>query len=100
MSHHSALKREYGDSVIIGASSLKHIKENLEDLEKGPLRESYAAEVMIWHWYIIFFRQAEEVVKVLDQAWEIVKSCATQYYYWFRPGIGNEVAAVTSYLYV
>jgi aflatoxin B1 aldehyde reductase len=34
------MKREFGDSVIIGASSLHHIKQNLLDLEKGPLRES------------------------------------------------------------
>lgn len=38
ISHHSLLKREYGDAVIIGASSLKHIEENLNDLEKGSLR--------------------------------------------------------------
>jgi aflatoxin B1 aldehyde reductase len=31
--------REYGDAIIIGASSLKHIEQNLSDLEKGPLRE-------------------------------------------------------------
>jgi aflatoxin B1 aldehyde reductase len=39
VSHHSLMKREYGDSVIIGASSLNHIEQNLIDLEKGPLRE-------------------------------------------------------------
>ncbi|KAK7677164.1 hypothetical protein QCA50_019873 [Cerrena zonata] len=61
VSHHSVMKREYGDSVIIGASSLKHIEENLVDLEKGPL--------------------PEEVVKVLDDAWEIVRPYATKYYY-------------------
>lgn len=27
ISHHSLLKREYGDSILIGASSLKHIQE-------------------------------------------------------------------------
>lgn len=27
VSHHSLLKREHGDAVIIGASSLSHIKE-------------------------------------------------------------------------
>ncbi|PSR78952.1 hypothetical protein PHLCEN_2v7256, partial [Hermanssonia centrifuga] len=37
ISHHSLLKREYGDAVIIGASSLNHIEQNLVDLEKGPL---------------------------------------------------------------
>ena len=40
ISHHSLMKREYGDSVLIGASSTKHIEQNLLDLEKGPLRES------------------------------------------------------------
>ena len=35
-----ALSAGHGDSVIIGASSLKHIEQNLIDLEKGPLRAS------------------------------------------------------------
>ncbi|KAK7677174.1 hypothetical protein QCA50_019883 [Cerrena zonata] len=61
ISHHSLLKREYGDAVIIGASSLKHIEENLVDLEKGPL--------------------PEEVVKTLDEAWEIVRPYATKYWH-------------------
>ena len=39
ISHHSALKRAHGDSVLIGASSVKHIEQNLLDLEKGTLRE-------------------------------------------------------------
>ena len=39
VSHHSLLKREYNDAIIIGASSLKHVEENLQDLEKGPLRK-------------------------------------------------------------
>ena len=39
LSHHSLLKRELGDAVIIGASSVKHVEQNLVDLEKGPLRE-------------------------------------------------------------
>lgn len=59
VSHHSEMKRAYGDSVIIGASSLKHIEQNLLDLEKGPL--------------------PEEVVKVLDDAWNSVKGGAFHY---------------------
>ena len=39
ISHHSLLSREHGDSVIIGASSTKHLEQNLVDLEKGPLRQ-------------------------------------------------------------
>jgi aflatoxin B1 aldehyde reductase len=51
--HHSKLKfaKDGGnDGVIIGVSSLKQLEGNLADLEKGPL--------------------PEEVVKVLDEAWE------------------------------
>ena len=40
LSHHSALKRAHGDAVLIGASSVEHVEQNLADLEKGPLRES------------------------------------------------------------
>ncbi|KZO91825.1 Aldo/keto reductase [Calocera viscosa TUFC12733] len=61
VSHHSLMKREYGDSILIGASSLKHIEQNLLDLEKGPL--------------------PEEVLKVLDDAWELVKPVAAPYYH-------------------
>jgi aflatoxin B1 aldehyde reductase len=39
MIHHSQLKREQGDAVIIGASSPSHIEQNLVDFEKGPLRK-------------------------------------------------------------
>ncbi|KAJ7775541.1 Aldo/keto reductase [Mycena metata] len=48
ISHHSLMRREHGDSVLIGASSLAHIEQNLIDLEKGPL--------------------PDEVVEVLDKA--------------------------------
>ncbi|EIN11774.1 Aldo/keto reductase [Punctularia strigosozonata HHB-11173 SS5] len=51
---------EFGDSVIIGASSLKHIEQNLVDLEKGPLHD--------------------EVVKTLDEAWSGVKGSGPSYY--------------------
>ncbi|THH17993.1 hypothetical protein EW146_g2930 [Bondarzewia mesenterica] len=61
ISNHSLMKREYGDSVLIGASSLQHIEQNLVDLEKGPL--------------------PEEVVKVLDEAWLSVKLYATNYWH-------------------
>jgi len=61
VSHHSLMKREHGDSVIIGASSLEHIEQNLIDLEKGPL--------------------PEEVVQILDEAWETVKPVAVKYWH-------------------
>lgn len=59
--HHSLLKREHGDAVIIGASSTRHLEQNLNDFEKGPL--------------------AREVVQAVDRAWEIVKPQAPAYHH-------------------
>ncbi|CAK5276207.1 unnamed protein product [Mycena citricolor] len=59
--HHSLMKREFGDAVLIGASSIAHIKQNLDDFEKGPL--------------------PEDVVDALDEAWAGVKGIATPYYH-------------------
>ncbi|KAI0744106.1 Aldo/keto reductase [Daedaleopsis nitida] len=61
ISHHSLMKREHGDAVLIGASSLKHIEQNLIDLEKGPL--------------------PDEVLKVLDEAWLDVSALAAPYFH-------------------
>ncbi|KAI0092389.1 Aldo/keto reductase [Irpex rosettiformis] len=61
ISHHSLLKKEHGDAIIIGASSTKHIEQNLIDLEKEPL--------------------PEEVVKALDDAWSLVSGVATNYWH-------------------
>lgn len=57
------MKKEHGDSVLIGASSLRHIEQvryaslrfslsltlpqNLIDLEKGPLRKSFGVPVSV-----------------------------------------------------
>ena len=38
VSNHSQMKRDKGDAVIIGASSIAHLEQNLIALEKGPLR--------------------------------------------------------------
>ncbi|TFY55976.1 hypothetical protein EVG20_g9115 [Dentipellis fragilis] len=61
VSHHSLMKREFGDSVLIGASSVEHIKQNLVDLEKGPL--------------------PDEVVSVLDEAWIQVQPYSSTYFH-------------------
>lgn len=61
MTHHSMLKQEKGDAVIIGASSTKHIEENLKDFEKGPL--------------------PDDVVKAFDEGWERVKGNSTRYWH-------------------
>ncbi|KUJ11678.1 Aldo/keto reductase [Mollisia scopiformis] len=59
-SHHSLMKREYGDAVIIGASSTVQLEENLANLEKGPL--------------------PEEMAKAFDEGWEIVKGVCGSYF--------------------
>jgi aflatoxin B1 aldehyde reductase len=61
MSHHSLLKREYGDAILIGASSTKHIEQNLIDLEKEKL--------------------PQEVVEALDKAWQHVKGKESKYHH-------------------
>ena len=61
MMHHSKLDAKYGDRVIIGASSTKHLEENLVDFEKGPL--------------------PEDVVIALDEAWAKTKGVVTPYFH-------------------
>ena len=59
MQHHSLLKPT--DGVLVGASNIDQLKQNLADNEKGPL--------------------PEEVVKALDEAARIVQNDAPKY--WF-----------------
>jgi aflatoxin B1 aldehyde reductase len=62
--HHSKLnvfaKDGGNDGIIIGVSSLKQLEGNIADLEKGPL--------------------PEEVLKVLDQAWDSIKYQGPSYW--------------------
>lgn len=61
MMHHSALKRELGDKVIIGASSEKQLQMNLEDFQKGEL--------------------PERVLAALDKGWEICRGVTWKYFH-------------------
>ncbi|KXS12726.1 Aldo/keto reductase [Gonapodya prolifera JEL478] len=61
MNHHSAMKKEHGDSIIIGASSLQHTKDNMEYLDKGPLPETLVVE--------------------LGRAWSVAKPTAANYFH-------------------
>jgi len=63
ISHHSKMKQEFGDSVIIGASSSQQTEQNLIDLEKGPL--------------------PDEVIQALDAAWLVSQPYATIYFWKF-----------------
>ncbi|KAJ6474667.1 NADP-dependent oxidoreductase domain-containing protein [Mycena vitilis] len=43
LAHHSVLKKELGDAVIVGAGGLKHFEENMDALDQGPLPEDIVA---------------------------------------------------------
>lgn len=58
--HHSALKGEFGDAMIIGASNMHHLEENLAACAGGPLDE--------------------RVLKAFQSAWEATKSECQAYY--------------------
>jgi aflatoxin B1 aldehyde reductase len=61
LKHHSMLVVENHDAIIVGASSLKHLEENLVDLEKGPL--------------------PEDVLEALEKAWLLTKPVAPKYWH-------------------
>jgi aflatoxin B1 aldehyde reductase len=58
MLHHSALKGELGDAMIIGASSIEQLEANLEICKAGPL--------------------PEELVKVVEEVWGPAREFAPQ----------------------
>jgi aflatoxin B1 aldehyde reductase len=59
--HHSLMREKLNDAIIVGASSTKHLEENLADLEKGPL--------------------PADVVEAMEMAWLKVKSVAPNYWH-------------------
>ena len=61
--HHSDLNIKDGgnDGIIIGISSEAQLKQNLADIEKGPL--------------------PEEVLKALDEAWLVCKPTTANYWH-------------------
>lgn len=61
LNHHSVLKRELGDGVIVGASSVKHLEENLTALDQGPL--------------------PEEVVQALDDGWAKIRGVPLKFWH-------------------
>ena len=56
MMHHSGLKGEYGDCIIIGASKLEYFESNMNALTLGPL--------------------PKEIVDAYDQGWELCRGIA------------------------
>lgn len=61
MTNHSMLGPGYPDAVLIGASSPKHIEQNILDLEKGPL--------------------PDDIISALNNAWDCVRPITSKYWH-------------------
>lgn len=64
LAYHSMLNGERGDSILIGASKLNHMKQNIAAIQNGPL--------------------PEDVVAAFGKAWEISKPDSPEYFTLFK----------------
>ena len=64
LAYHSMLDDSRGDAIIIGASKLNHLVQNMESVKAGPLPES--------------------VVSAFDEAWEISRPDSPEYFTLYR----------------
>jgi aflatoxin B1 aldehyde reductase len=60
LGYHSRLNSARGDAIIIGASRLSQLEQNIEAIEKGPL--------------------PEEVIEAFEKAWTISKADSPEYF--------------------
>lgn len=65
LAFHSMLKPGRGDAIIVGASRLEHLAENMKAMEGGPLPDA--------------------LVAAFDQAWEECRPDAPEYFKFYRP---------------
>ena len=72
LSYHSMLNGDRGDAIIIGASKLNHLIQNMNAVKSGPL--------------------PDDMVKAFDQAWEITKGDSPEYFtlYKGKGSVGGE----------
>lgn len=72
LAYHSMLNGDRGDAILIGASKLDHLKQNIVTVQAGPLPEELAA--------------------VFEQAWQITKGDSPEYFtlYAGKGSVGGE----------
>lgn len=72
LAYHSMLNGDRGDAILIGASKLNHLQQNIETLKAGPL--------------------PEDVVEAFEQAWMITKGDSPEYFtlYKGKGSVGGE----------
>ena len=75
LSYHSMLSTDRGDAILIGASKLPHLIENMKAVKAGSL--------------------PEEIVKAFDKAWEICRGDSREYFtlYKGKGSVGGEKPA-------
>ena len=64
LAYHSMLKGERGDAILIGASKLSHLRQNMASLQAGPLPEA--------------------VVAAFEQAWQLCRADSPEYFTLYR----------------
>jgi len=72
LAYHSMLRGDRGDAILIGASKLDHLKQNMETVKAGPLPES--------------------AVNAFEKAWEMTKGDSPEYFtlYKGKGSVGGE----------
>ena len=72
LAFHSMLNGERGDAILIGASKLSHLQENMRAITKGPL--------------------PEDVICAFEEAWRITKGDSPEYFtlYQGKGSVGGE----------
>ena len=64
LAYHSMLNESRGDAIIIGASKLSHLIQNMTAVKAGPL--------------------PEDVVAAFEKAWDITKGDSPEYFTLYR----------------
>lgn len=72
LAYHSMLNGDRGDAILIGASKLNHLQQNMQTIQAGPL--------------------PEDVVEAFEQAWAITKGDSPEYFtlYKGKGSVGGE----------
>ncbi len=72
LAYHSMLNKDRGDAILIGASKLSHLQQNMKAVKSGPL--------------------PEDVVQAFEQAWVITKGDSPEYFtlYQGKGSVGGE----------
>lgn len=66
LAYHSMLDDDCGDGIIIGASKLSQLEQNLSSLNAGPL--------------------PQEIVEAMNHAWQLTKADAPEYFRFYKNG--------------